>query len=96
MTTNKMTFRNYVMDKYGSRFPNYSMQSAFTYTILSILEDPDFPDDEVDGLEVRKYIRRKQMEKEMYDRSMQVLSFNRGVIHHFECLWEEYKERLKG
>ena len=93
--TNKMTFREFVKNRYGSKLPNYSQQSAFSYLILSLENDETFPDNEVDGLEIRKYIRRKQMEKELYDKSMQVLSFNRGVIHHFECLWDEYKEFLK-
>ena len=91
----KTTFRSFVLDRYGSRLPNYSIQSAFSYTISSILEDSTFPDDETDGLEVKNYIRQKQMEKEVYNRTEKALCFNRAVVYHFESLWKEYKEYIR-
>ena len=90
-----MTFREFVKERFGNRKPNYSFQIAYDYTILSILEDPDFPDNETDGLEVKKYIRSKQLENELYDGSQQTHSYNRAVIIHFERLWGKYKERSK-
>lgn len=89
----KLTFREYVKDRYGSTIPDYSELNAFRYFLLSLENDATFPDDEVDGMEVRKYIRNKQLTKERYDSS--VFYFNHGVISYFERLWEEYKERSK-
>lgn len=90
----KLTFREYVKDRYGSTIPDYSELNAFRYFLLSLENDATFPDDEVDGIEVRKYIRNKQLIKERNDDSSSMFHFNRGVIYHFERLWEEYKERL--
>lgn len=89
----KLTFREYVKDRYGSTIPDYSELNAFRYLLLSLENDAAFPDDEVDGMEVRKYIRDKQLIKERYD--SWIYDFNRNVIYHFERLWREYKERLK-
>ena len=93
--TNKVTFREFVKGKEGERTPNYAFQNAYDYAIASILADETFPDDEVDGLEVRKYIRGRQLADERYNGNKSVYEYNKAVLYHFERLWEEYKERLK-
>ena len=90
----KVSFREYLRDKIGIRRPEYSFMTAYDFTILSILADKSFPDDENDGLEVKRYVQKKQYETQRrtyfgnYD-------FNRAILYHTERLWEEYKDYLR-
>ena len=92
---NKMSFREYVKAKRGSRRPNYSYQRPIDYTIMSILADKTFPENEADGMEISNYIFQKQHEATMYDRTDIAGEYNQAVRYCFERLWKEYKEYLK-
>lgn len=90
----KLSFREFIRERIGSRRPNYSYQTPANYTVMSILTDKTFPDDETDGMEIKRYIRRKQLESEEYDFVTQ-REYNAVVLYRFEKLWNEYKAYLK-
>ena len=91
---NKVSFRTYLRDTIGSRRPTYSYLIPFDYAVMSILTDKTFPDDETDGLEVKRYIREKQRAEEVQIGTETACEYNEYVLYHFERLWKKYKDYL--
>ena len=73
-------------------FPNNShrMEPPITF-VDDILNDPDFPDNESDGLLVREYLRQR----EPYPRTISEIRAREAQLGLFDTLWKDYSVYLR-